>query len=33
MRTNEWMAADEDVIETEERLLREAAETEKDASR
>lgn len=33
MRTNEWMVAEEDVVETEERLLREAAETEKDASR
>ncbi|MRH78867.1 TRAP transporter small permease subunit [Spiribacter sp. C176] len=32
MRTNEWMIAEEDVVETEERLLREAAETEKDAS-
>ena len=32
MRTNEWMIAQEDVVETEERLLKEAAETEKDAS-
>lgn len=31
IRTNEWVQAEEDVIETEDRLLREAAEAEKDA--
>lgn len=31
MRTNEWLACDEDVLETEERLMKEAAEAKKDA--
>lgn len=31
IRTNEWVQAEEDVIETEDRLLREAAEAVKDA--
>jgi len=29
IRTNEWIASDEDVVETEERLLKEAAENNK----
>ena len=31
MRTNEWMTAEEDVFETEDLLLKKAAEAEKDA--
>ncbi|MFP4274691.1 MAG: TRAP transporter small permease subunit [Paracoccaceae bacterium] len=31
MRTNEWLAADEDVFETEDLLMAKAAEAEKDA--
>jgi len=31
MRTNEWIPSDEDVLETEERLMKEAAEAKKDA--
>jgi hypothetical protein len=31
MRTNEWLAADEDVLETEDILLQKAAQAEKDA--
>jgi TRAP-type mannitol/chloroaromatic compound transport system permease small subunit len=31
MRTNEWLAADEDVFETEDLLMQQAAEAEKDA--
>ncbi|MDZ7710196.1 MAG: TRAP transporter small permease subunit [Roseovarius sp.] len=31
MRTNEWLPADEDVFETEDLLLKKAAEAEKDA--
>ena len=31
MRTNEWLVADEDVLETEDILLQKAAQAEKDA--
>lgn len=31
IRTNEWVSSDEDVVETEERLIREAAANNKDA--
>jgi TRAP-type mannitol/chloroaromatic compound transport system permease small subunit len=31
MRTNEWLAADEDVFETEDLLMQQAAKAEKDA--